>query len=183
MELTLHLSLMLTRENDRVVESFVRVAKEPSSRWRKRIMAGRIGEATINDKIGEILREMNPQWGEGGKRRVVTESTRMLAGSKGKKPDIVVQPTGEGPVVIESEYHPAQYLEKDDARPRLGEKVNGKIVKQVIALRIPKELGDADPVQLTDKVRNAKYEFCLITEPTEGNPKGRWPSHGWIGGG
>ena len=144
--------------------------------------AGRIDERSINDKIGEVLRSLNPNWDEDN---IVTENTRMLAEGKGKKPDIVVWTPNGLPVVIESEYTPAQYLERDDARPRLGQTLSrgGEPVEQVIALRIPKELGDVTQSALIEEVRKARYEFCLISEPAAGNPKGRWPSQGWVEGG
>lgn len=146
--------------------------------------AGWIEERSVNDKIGEVLRSLNPQWGEGGSGRIVTENTRMFAEGKGKKPDIVVWSPNGMPVVIESEYAPAQNLEEKDCRPRLGKTLgDGEPVKQVIALRIPKRLREVDQAKLGEEVRNARYEFCLISEKTKENPLGRWPAKGWIGGG
>lgn len=146
--------------------------------------AGWIEERSVNDKIGEVLRDLNPHWGEGGSGRIVTENTRMFSEGKGKKPDIVVWNPNGMPVVIESEYAPAQYLEDKDCRPRLGQTLgDGEPVKQVIALRIPKRLREVDQARLGEEVKSARYEFCLISEKTKENPLGRWPAKGWIGGG
>ena len=146
--------------------------------------AGVIEERSINDKIGEVLRCLNPQWDEDGAGRVVTENTRMFAKGKGKKPDIVVWSPNGIPVVIESEYIPARNLEENDCRPRLGETLgDGEPVKQVIALRLPRKLQKVNQARLEKEVRNARYEFCLISEKSKENPLGRWPAKGWIGGG
>ena len=146
---------------------------------------GYIKEDSINDKIGEVLRTLHPEWGEEG--RIVTQNTRMLAGKRGKAPDVVIWHPGGLPVVIESEYHPATNVEENDARPRLGEKLddfNSALVEKVIAMRLPTSLRTANQAKLYDLVRaEESYEFCVISEPTDDNPLGRWPEKGWIKGG
>ena len=146
---------------------------------------GYIKEDSVNDKIGEVLRNLHPEWDEEG--RIVTQNTRVVAGKGGKAPDIVVWHPGGLPVVIESEYHPATKVEKDDARPRLGETLDdfdNALVEKVIAMRLPTTLRTANQAKLYEAVRvEESYEFCVISEPTNENPSGRWPENGWIKGG
>ena len=140
-------------------------------------------EQVINVQIGEILRELNPQWDKGGLGSVVVENTRMLSGSKGKKPDFVVISANRVPVLIESEYYPAQYLLRDDVASRIGERLNdGSVVEQVIGLRIPRNLGEADQTELKDLVLSAKFEYCVVSKSLLGNKVERWPGEGWIEG-
>lgn len=141
-------------------------------------------EQVINVQIGEILREINPQWDKGGLGSVVVENTRMLSGSRGKKPDFVVISPNRVPVLIESEYYPAQYLLRDDVASRIGEKLNdGSVVEQVIGLRIPRELGDADQSNLKEQVLNSQFEYCVVSKSIKENSNVRWPVEGWIEGG
>lgn len=143
-------------------------------------------EELVNAKIAEVLRTLHPQWGKGGKGRIVAESTRTMSVNKKEQPDIVVwHPSGQ-PVVIETEYDPASQVEKEDARPRLGKTLEDNEdnpIEQVIALCIPTYLRDDDQADLEELVRNARYKFCLISERSDENPLGRWPEHGWIEGG
>lgn len=147
------------------------------------LQSGRISEKSINDKLGDILRTLNPRWKEKG--RIVTENTRVLGEGAGLQPDIVIVHPGGVPVLIETEFTPAQNLESKDARPRLGKTLerNNAIVEHVIALRIPKTLASTDQAKLSEAVSNTKFEFCLIFEPTLSNNVGRWPKKGWIEGG
>lgn len=137
-------------------------------------------EQTVNDKLGEVLREMHPHWRDND--RVITEASGVL---KKGRPDIVVWNPGGLPVVIETEFHPAANVEEKDARQRLGKtfRKDGKTVEQVIALRLPLELKGVSQHELLEAVKNTSYEFCLISEKSDKNPKGRWPSHEWIEGG
>ena len=148
---------------------------------------GLIEERTINDKIGDVLRGMHPQWSGDKEGCIITEKSQVLDNASGKRPDIVVWNPGGMPVVIESEFHPAREVEEKDARPRLGETLSddGEPIEQVIALRIPKHLKKANQAQakLLNAVIAAQYEFCVISDKTEENPKGRWPEKGWIKGG
>ena len=123
---------------------------------------------------------MHPHWREND--RIITEASGILA--KGR-PDIVVWNPGGLPVVIETEFHPAANVEEKDARQRLGKafRKDGKAVEQVIALRLPIELKSVSQHELLETVKNTSYEFCLISEKSDKNPKGRWPSHEWIEGG
>ena len=141
-------------------------------------------EHVINVQIGEILRKVNPQWDKGGLGGVVLDNNRMLSGSKGKKPDFVVINANQVPVLIESDYCPAQYLLGDDIVSRIGERLNdGTVVEQVIALRIPRALGEADQSELKVRVLNTKFEYCVVNKSHSGNEVERWPGEGWIKGG
>ena len=140
-------------------------------------------EHVINVQIGELLRELNPMWDKDGLGSVVVENTRMISGAKGKKPDFVVISPTRVPVLIESEYDPAQYLLRDDVASRLGESLNdGSIVEQVIGLRIPRALGEADQSVLRQQILDTQFEYCLVSKHSKNNSNQRWPVEGWITG-
>ncbi len=141
-------------------------------------------EHVINVQIGEILCELNPQWDKGGLGSVIVENTRTLTGSCGKKTDFVAISPNRVPVIIESEYYPAHYLSYDDMASRIGEKLNdGSIIEQVIGLRIPRKLGEADQSDLKDQVLNSRFEYCVVSKELKGNSTVRWPVEGWLEGG
>ena len=70
-------------------------------------------EGNANNVLGNLLRPML------GKAEVFFESTRVIAGQSGKRPDILITAPGRSPVVIEAEYDPARTVEPE-ARERLG---------------------------------------------------------------
>ena len=150
-------------------------------------MASKIGEQSINDSIGNVLRGMHPRWRKKG--RIITENRRVISKEAGKKPDIVIHHPDGLSVVIESELHPDSREVEADARKRLRKKLGGgtkgrknRPIEQVIALRIPKDLEDADQGMLDDEVRKRQYEFCIHFEPRGSNLERRWPKSGWIEG-
>ena len=106
----------------------------------------------------------------------------MLAEAAGLRPDIIVRHPGGLPVAVETEYTPANTVEKD-ACERLGKTLqkDGQDIEQSIALRIPKTLSTAKQNELESLIEEARLEFCLFSGDPE-NPS-RWPETGWIEGG
>ena len=145
---------------------------------------GLIGEPSTNDRIGDALRAMHPKWSKEGV--IETEKTKMVNEGGGRQPDIVVRHPGGLTVLIESEYHPADEVERD-ARKRLKETLKSPHalygeIEQVIALRMDADLRKVDQGRHLEEVKKAEYEFCLISRKTKKNPAGRYPENGWIKG-
>ena len=144
---------------------------------------GHNSEALVNGIIANLLRGMRPRWVE----NVIYEgNTALIAGNPNQKVDILINhPTGT-PVAIETEFAPARSVELD-ARSRLGRvfALNGNVIEQSIALRLPSELKVVEGGSLKNAILNAKFDYCLLScsdtemliEPT------RWPSNSWISGG
>lgn len=144
----------------------------------------RNGERSINDKIGDVLREMHPRWKEGDS--IVTENTRMFVKAKAKAPDIVVRHHRGVPVIIETEIDPAGEVE-EDASGRFGNTLSkdGSKIEQVIALCLPKELEYVFQSKLHEKIKLARFKFCLysaIDKKEDSKGYCRWPDKGWIKG-
>ena len=70
-------------------------------------------EPNANNALGLLLQPMLPG------SRVLFENTRVIEGSPGLQPDLLITDTGRAPVVIEAEYLPAANVEAE-ARVRLG---------------------------------------------------------------
>lgn len=70
-------------------------------------------EPNANNALGQLLQPMLPG------SRVLFENTRVIAGSPGLQPDLLITDHGRAPVVIEAEYLPAANVAAE-ARARLG---------------------------------------------------------------
>lgn len=66
-------------------------------------------ENIFNFTLGEALRGKHPLWSE----YIGVEQTQVIQGSPGKQIDILVSPPGSSPVVIETEFMPADTVEAD----------------------------------------------------------------------
>ena len=74
-------------------------------------------EPNANNALGGLLLPMLPG------SRVMFENTRVIEGSPGLQPDLLITDPGRAPVVIEAEYLPAAHVEAE-ALARLGLPVN-----------------------------------------------------------
>ena len=136
-------------------------------------------EPTVNTYVAQALRTMHPRWAENG--AVISQATGMLAGLKGKQPDILVGVPGAAPLVIEAEFHPARSLE-DDALGRVGAETIHRLrpVETVVALRYPRRLRDVPETRLLEELAACDdLAWCLWRE---GADNVRFPSEGWITG-
>ena len=131
-------------------------------------------EGNANNVLGHLLRPML------GKAGVVFESTQVLAGHSGKRPDILITAPGRSPVVIEAEYDPARNVEPE-ARERLGMEVEGQLrpIEAAIALRYPAGVEDAYDQRTV--IANALLRYCVYTG--DGRNAVRFPETGWLPGG
>ena len=139
-------------------------------------------EGNANNVLGNLLRPML------GKASVVFESTRVLVGSSGKRPDILITSPGRSPVVIEAEYDPARTAESE-ARERLGMEVEGQSrpIEAAIALRYPAGVDDAYDQRAA--IADATLSYCVFTvERYSADTRrailsvARFPESGWLDG-
>ncbi len=142
----------------------------------------------MNAALGAALAERFPKsW------RFQAESTAVLGGATAKQPDIVARPPGWRPVLIETEYHPADTVEKDVAS-RLGERyspnLGGALVDQAVAVRIPKALSTTDQRRVSELLAlpaadkaSPVFEYSLHDlHPGDLGYTRRFPAEGWISG-
>lgn len=137
----------------------------------------RRAESAFNQVLGGILVKRNPQWQD----LLDAESTRVLE-EKRKRPDILIAPTRNNPVAIETEYEPARAVE-NDARQRLGRRLlkTGAVIEHAFAIRIPESLSRAGAGPRLDRaVENAAFKFAILT--AHGESEDRFPKTGWATG-
>ena len=130
-------------------------------------------EPSANNALGGLLRSMLPG------SQVLSEHIRVIEGSPGLQPDLLITDTGRAPVVIEAEYLPAATVEVE-AKDRLGlpVTVHPRPIEAAIALRYPAEVGDA--ADLGAALAAARLEYCVFTEEAAGVQ--RFPAGGWLEG-
>ena len=139
-------------------------------------------EHTINDAIAELLRKTRYAWR--GESVVRSETTQLLAESRGLRPDIVIEEPFTAAVVIETEILPAQTVE-EETLSRLGKGLRrfGSIVHSAIAVRLPRRLTQASGRKLRSEIANARdLEFALYTGENR-RKVSRYPNSGWLSGG
>ena len=156
-----------------------KIADDSAQRYQD--SGSRNSEQTINNVLGQLLRNKNIRW----KNQIETDKTGVFSDDIRKRPDIVVYHPGGLPVLIESEFEPARSVE-DDARSRLGKSLtrNGRIVEQTIALRLPASLIEAKQSELYETLETSRYRYCLLYQHKgEDTSTVRWPERGWIEGG
>ncbi|MCY4542147.1 MAG: hypothetical protein OXB95_07095, partial [Rhodobacteraceae bacterium] len=133
-------------------------------------------ETAFNFALAESLRNKHPLWRDS----LHAEQTNVFQGHAGLRPDILFLAPGCQPLVVETEYEPANTVE-NDAIGRL-ERVpvgSNDPVEQAIAVRIPIALGK-DQGNLAELIARAKFEYCVFTGSAKQHE--RWPSSGWLSG-
>ncbi len=139
-------------------------------------------EHTINDAIAELLRKTRYAWR--GESVVRSETTQLLAESRGLRPDILVTEPHTAPVVIETEVLPAANVEAE-AIARLDEKLRGSghPILSAIAMRLPTRFRDAQGHTLKKIIQSANdLDFVYYTGKSSENYT-RHPESGWFTGG
>ncbi len=114
-------------------------------------------EMIINGVLAQYLRDRCGLY-------AVAETLR-----EGKQPDIIVRIL-EGPVVVETEVHPARTVEAD-ALSRLGVVIDGKPVKNVYAVTLPNSLRTVSQGQLLDRMASASLLWQEWREDGTSGPK------------
>ena len=127
-------------------------------------------EPNVNIALGNLLKGMMPTC------TVLSEHTNTFTDYPGRHADVLITATGRSPVTVEAEFEPAQEAE-DDARDRLGLKVNGEVrnVEASVAVRYPLTLETAGNLQAA--LQEATLSYCVLYE---GGP--RFPEAGWLQG-
>ena len=140
-------------------------------------------EGNANNALGNLLRPML------GKTSVFFESTRVITGSSGKRPDILITAPGRSPVVIEAEYDSARTVEPE-ARERLGMRVENvpRPIEAAVALRYP--VGVDDAYDQRAAIASASLSYCVFTVERYSSDTrrailsvARFPESGWLDGG
>ena len=134
-------------------------------------------EPTVNTYFAQALRTMHPRWADEG--AIVSQATGVIAGDKGRQPDVLVRVPGAAPLVIEAEFSPARSLEIE-ALGRVGAMTTDRRrpIETVVALRYPRRLRDVPETSLAENLADCDdLEWCIWTE---GPSNVRFPSDGWI---
>ncbi len=134
-------------------------------------------EQTLNDALGEVLRELRQSW------TTLTERIGNVL-TEGGRPDILIEEASGWPVVIEAERDNHTSAE-NDAKNRLGKTVakTGRQIETAIALVYPEAIHTLDGAPLREAIRGTQdLEYALYTHKP-GDPPDRLPSAGWIRGG
>ena len=131
---------------------------------------GRAAESTINVSMAEVLDGMRHAWQSRGERM-----GGVLRG--GRRPDIFITRAGMSPVIIETEFIPANTLEAD-VMARIGaETTTGQSIGGVIGVRVPERFRQLDGKSIRDEFRSSDdLEYAVWST-------GRFPETGWIVGG
>ena len=152
-----------------------------------------ISETAFNAELAGALRDRHPRWGGSA---VLAEATGVFRGAPGRRPDILVTGEDKTPVVIETEYDPANTVESD-ALGRLGAVIDetGRSVEAALAVRVPSELSGSPAGSLSDLISSCTFEYCCYTATSlEIADSGkavraaapvpvRFPAKGWLTGG
>ena len=134
-------------------------------------------EPQVNGVIARALRNRHPDWTD---TTVHAERTRVIEGEPGKQPDILIDAPRRQPVIIETEFEPANNVE-NEAMERLSCRVarTGAVVEGVLSVVLPTQLQTAN-LELT--VESATYKYATHQLNVDGESV-RWPLTGWLEGG
>lgn len=92
-----------------------------------------------------------------------------------------MQPPNAQPVVVETEYTPAETVEKDArTRPGLVPLNSADPIEQAIAVGIPESLGRSQ-ADLSNRIAAADFDFCVFCG--DSSSPVHWPALGWLTGG
>ena len=136
-------------------------------------------EGSANNALAMLLRRMMHGCD------IHSESTQVISGNPGLRPDILITKADRAPVVIEAEFMPARTVE-DDALSRLGLRLaqGDKEIEAVVALRYPEDIANA--YDLHTAIGNARLSYCIHTlEEQPGHvtrERERFPESGWLEG-
>ena len=140
-------------------------------------------EPLANGVLARALRKRNPSWDEGTVRAEQTGMIQMQAvpgSGAGLRPDILVDTPVRQPVILESEFDPANTVD-DDAIKRLGAKLHGsgKRVEGVLSVVLPKGLKTGSISLQT--VESAAFRYATHYLNSKGD-RVRWPKRKWLEG-
>ena len=132
-------------------------------------------EPSANTVLGEMLKGMLSGC------QVRAEHTGLIAGRSGLQLDNLITAPDRAPVAVEAEYLPARTVEQE-ATARLGLRVvdEPNPIEAAIALRYPRDVGDAD--DLRTAITAAELSYCVFTLEWGKEESQRFPASGWLTG-
>lgn len=142
----------------------------------------RNNERTANSALARVLCKKHPDWYYG---TVHAEQTGVIAQTRSKQPDILIDSPRRQPVAVETEFLPARTVHQD-AKQRLGLTTKGgKLIEGALAVRLPKSLA-TDDLNDDSVLESAQYEYAVWYLGAHGKHS-RWPPtearEPWLRGG
>ena len=139
-------------------------------------------EPQANYELARALRRRHPDWTD---RTVHAERTRVIqqavpGAGTGKRPDILIDAPHRQPVIVETEFAPAQTVEQD-ATSRLGTSLHstGEDIEGVLSVVLPDSLKTGD----LEAVEGAAFRYATHYLNSGGEVT-RWPAdREWLEGG
>lgn len=141
----------------------------------------RTAETTVNPAFYEVLKAMHPRWREPDSGGV--EQTKVLRGSPGSQPDLVISPSGSAPVVIECKIGKSGDVEQK-AKSRLNQilEVNGRTIETALAVVYPQSLEHTSGAELASELRDTSNLKWVMWFLSPQNKAVRFPLSGWVEG-
>ena len=132
--------------------------------------------------FGRRLRSRFFTWADG--RVIRVESSGQLRNGKGKRPDVVVIPSGGYPVVFEGAYEDTHDVDKD-ARERIDVTLDEPCLEVMTSfvIVIPPSWREYDDVSATEAMADSdlEFEYAIFTKGKGKEPE-RFPSGGYARG-
>ena len=131
----------------------------------------RTNETVFNVRLLNMLETKHPRW-----RDYTSVEQQGVLRETARRPDLVIRPPGDIPVVLELEFMPARSVE-EDARVRLGKilRRGGDRIEQTIAVRIPRNLSQVPQAELEQQIEAAEFRYCTYSLQN-GDGAVRWPA-------
>ncbi len=132
-------------------------------------------EPSANTALGDLLKGMLLGC------QVRAEHTGLITDRSGLRLDNLMTAPDRAPVAVEAEYLPARTVEHE-ATARLGLRVvdEPNPIEAAIALRYPRDVGDAD--DLRTAIAAAELSYCVFTQEWGKEENQRFPTTGWLTG-
>lgn len=130
----------------------------------------------VSAELANALRGLHPRWGDRIHRVKPEEGTQSGAG-------IVIRHPGGAPVIaaVEVEADAAEAQARYALRAAVDDADAHSGVEQAIALVVPDELR-SDQSALAERIGDAEFRYCLISQGEDGLQAARWPERGWLRG-
>ncbi len=130
----------------------------------------------VSEELANALRGLHPRWGD--------RIDRFEPG--GGEPEgagIVIRHPGGAPVIaaVEVDGDAAEAQARHALRAAVEDADAHSGVEQAIALVVPDELR-SDQSALAERIGDAEFRYCLISQGEDGLQAARWPERGWLRG-
>ena len=137
-------------------------------------------EPQANGALARALRRRNPDWNDQTVHAERTQIIQQAGAGTGKRPDILISHPHGQPVIVETEFAPANTVNRDAAdRLRTNLQHNGQDIEGVLAVVLPESLRTGD----LEAVDQAEFRYATHYLDAKGRRK-RWPpKRAWLEGG